>query len=101
MKYLLISDYISHLYQKSFYPKNAKTLVVKPIKVASIRDNGKVYDYYYAPMSSPIPTQSIGGFKLRLILTEERYVSNTWNHLMNTIDTNPDMAKDWHYYSWG
>ncbi|WP_297497428.1 hypothetical protein [Thermococcus sp.] len=55
LKYLLISDYVSYLYQKSFYPKNAKTLVVKPIKVASIRDKGKVYDYYYAPMSSSIP----------------------------------------------
>jgi len=55
LKRLLIGDYVSHLYQKSFYPKNAKTLVVKPIKVASIRDKGKVCDYYYAPMSSLVP----------------------------------------------
>jgi len=55
LKYLLISDYISYLYQKSFYPKNAKTLVVKPIKVASVKAGSKVYDYYYAPMSSSIP----------------------------------------------
>ncbi|WP_297463895.1 hypothetical protein [Thermococcus sp.] len=55
LKYLLVSDYVSHLHQKSFYPKNAKTLVVKPIKVASVGDKGRVYDYYYAPMSSSIP----------------------------------------------
>lgn len=55
LKYLLVSDYVSHLYQKSFYPKNAKVLVVKPIKVASVKAESKVYDYYYAPMSSSIP----------------------------------------------
>ncbi|NJF25773.1 hypothetical protein [Thermococcus sp. Bubb.Bath] len=55
LKHLIVSDYVSYLYQKSFYPKNARTLVVKPIKVASIKANGKVYDYYYAPMSSSIP----------------------------------------------
>ncbi len=55
LKRLLVSDYVSYLYQKSFYPKNAKVLVVKPVKVASVKANGKVYDYYYAPMSSSIP----------------------------------------------
>ena len=55
LKRLLVSDYVSYLYQKSFYPKNARVLVVKPIKVASVKANGKVYDYYYAPMSSSIP----------------------------------------------
>ncbi len=55
LKRLLVSDYVSYLYQKSFYPKNAKVLVVKPVKVSSVKVNGKVYDYYYAPMSSSIP----------------------------------------------
>lgn len=223
LKYLLVSDYVSYLYQKSFYPKNAKTLVVKPIKVASIKDKDRVYDYYYAPMSSSIPypihwwvqvrvdinggtgTDSKGhhynvnghndlfkivvyydsdnvkyelhfydedhpdplldavydkarcarypgrdsrygcedvesievkdgsiifpttfstyteceyltchqvsqtyatplpthGYGTRpYYLSVEIYVSNTWNHLMNTVDTNPDMTKIWHYYSW-
>ncbi len=208
--------------QKSFYPKNAKVLVVKPIKVASVRNNGKVYDYYYAPISSLIPYPihwwvqvkvDIGGgagtdskgyqynvnghndlFKIvvyydstsvtyelhfydedhpnpslddvynkircvrypgrdssygcedienikvkdglitfpttfstytecgYLLCQEisqtyatpapthgygikpysssiEVYVSNTWNPLMDTVDTNPDMSKVWHYYS--
>jgi len=31
----------------------------------------------------------------------EVYVSNTWNHLMDTVDTNPDMVKVWYYCSWG
>ncbi|WP_456321394.1 hypothetical protein, partial [Palaeococcus sp. (in: euryarchaeotes)] len=55
LKYLLVSDYVSYLYQKSFYPKNAKVIVVKPIKVASVKNGDKVYDHYYAPMSSSIP----------------------------------------------
>jgi|GEM_PF-1420709 hypothetical protein len=55
LKRLLVSDYVPYLYQKSFYPKNAKVLVVKPIKVTSVKTNGKVYDYYYASMSSSIP----------------------------------------------
>ncbi|WP_258083489.1 hypothetical protein [Thermococcus thermotolerans] len=225
LKRLLVSDYVSYLYQRSFYPKNAKVLVVKPIKVASVKTNGKVYDYYYAPMSSSIPypihwwvqvkvdinggtgTDSKGyqynvdghndlfkivvyydstsvkyelhfydedhpdpslnavydwtrchilypgrddtygcediesievkdgsiifpttsstytecgylicheisqtyatpapthgyGIKLYSSSSVEVYVSNTWNHLMNTVDTSPDMAKIWHYYSW-
>lgn len=31
LKYLLVSDYISYLYQKSLIPKNAKKVIVKPI----------------------------------------------------------------------
>lgn len=55
LKYLLVSDYVSYLYQKSFYPKNAKTLVVKPIKIASVKKGDKIYDYYYTSTSSSIP----------------------------------------------
>ncbi len=223
LKRLLVSDYVSYLYQKSFYPKNAKVLVVKPVKVASVKANGKVYDYYYAPMSSSIPypihwwvqvsvditggsgvdsvgySYNVNGnndlFKIVVEYTSSKityelhfhdedhpdpsldrtydsircsiypgrdstygcedvesirvedgsivfpttfstytecgyilchevsqtyatpsptheygvrtysssveiYVSNTWNHLMDTVDTNPDMSKVWHYYSW-
>ncbi|AEK73329.1 hypothetical protein GQS_07155 [Thermococcus sp. 4557] len=69
LKYLLVSDYISYLYQKSFYPKNAKTLVVKPIKVASVKAGSKVYDYYYAPMSSSIPYPIHWWVQVRVDLT--------------------------------
>ncbi|MBO8175425.1 MAG: hypothetical protein H0Z18_09225 [Thermococcus sp.] len=55
LKYLLVSDYISYLYQKSLIPKNAKKVIVKPIKVLSYKENGKVYNWYYAPLSSSIP----------------------------------------------
>lgn len=55
LKYLIVSDYVSYVYQKSFHLKNAKKLVVKPIKVTSIKKHGRVYNYYYTPMSSSIP----------------------------------------------
>jgi len=211
LKYLLVSDYVSYLYQKSFYPKNAKTLVVRPIKVASIAKDGKTYDYYYAPMSSSIPypihwwvqvkvdltgghgmdskhhlywvngnnniskivvkwsgndvtyeihfydedypiprvdqaydkarchnytdrdstygcediesievlngklifhsdwsnDQTYATYRVHHLVHSEPYkqgvviyVSNTWDHLMATFDTNPDMAKNWGYTAW-